>query len=645
MSSVVWSPTDVGIEASQLTAFRRHCEAATGEAFPTHQAFHEFSVRSFRAFWRLFVAWSGLLVEGEIEPVCQGDDCEHAVFFPSLRLSYVENLLRTDTDVDRSHPAVTSIDESGRTVHLTRSELTDRVLALGGALRELGLAPGDRVAAIARNTTESVVACLAATALGATWSSTSPDLGLEATIERFRLISPTLLFLHGRYAHHGVVRSIGDRVAALRAAVPSLKHVISLDDVIEGADTTLAAMIATGRSLTLEQLPRLSWNHPLFVVFSSGTTGLPKCIVHGAGGTLIEHVKEHVLHGDMRPSDRMLFQTTCGWMMWNWQLSALATGASIVLYDGSVSFPETDSLWRIVDQQGVSVFGTNPTYLQFTRDAGLVPRERFAFAALRALLSTGSVLGDTLFDMVRDTVKPVPLQSVSGGTDILGCFLLGNPNLAVHRGELQGPGLGMDVRSQTRDGAPVGELVCAGSFPSRPLGFLNDPDGQRFHDAYFAQHPGFWTHGDLLEMTPTGARIHGRSDGVLNVRGIRIGPAEIYSALDGFAEVVGAMAVEQRAPDEVGGSRLVLLLVMRPGCTLDRGFALRIKRELSQRRSMVHVPSVIAQVDALPVTLNGKLSERAGRDAVNGDSVVNRASIRNPECLDALATHPALRVK
>jgi acetoacetyl-CoA synthetase len=645
MSAVVWTPSPEAVAASQLTDFRRHCEAATGQRFADHAAFHAFSTREFRTFWRLFVAWSGVAVEGSVEPVCVGDACETAVFFPALRVSYVENLLRARAPDALDRTAVSAYDERGGVARLTRRALTERVLAVAAGLRALGVVAGDRVVAVARNTVESVVACLGAAALGATWASAAPDLSLDAVRERFAQLAPTVLFLHATATHHGVTRSLVEGVPALREALPSLRHVVALDAArFDGADTTLDALAAAHRgALSLDALPRLPWNHPLFVVFSSGTTGAPKCIVHGAGGTLVEHLKEHLLHGDLRARDRLLFLTTCGWMMWNWQLSALAAGAEIALYDGSPTYPDEDSLWRLVDAAGVTVFGLSPTFLQYTFAAGIVPRERFSLTALRAILSTGSVLGDALFDRVRDDVGPLPLQSISGGTDILGCFLLGNPDLPVHRGELQCASLAMDVRVADAGPDGIGELVCAGPFPSRPLGLLDDPTGRRFHDAYFSQHAGVWTHGDLLELTATGARLHGRSDGIINVRGVRVGPAEIYSALATFTDLIAAMAVEQRAPDEPGGTRLVLLVVLRAGVTLDRPLTLRMKRELSQRRSMAHVPAVIAQVDALPTTLNGKLSERAARDALDGRVVANRAALRNPECLDALAQHPALR--
>jgi acetoacetyl-CoA synthetase len=530
--------------------------------------------------------------------------------------------------------------------------LRSRVEAAARALRARGIGVGDHVVAIARNDDAAIVACLAATGLGATWSSIGPDQGPEAMLARFRQLDPCLLFAVGSQPYQGASRSLRERLEAVVAGLPSVRALVSLDgDVaaLDGLDRpvlTLAGLESEGAAGESFPWPCVPFNHPLFVMFSSGTTGAPKCIVHGVGGTLLEHLKEQRLHSDFQSGDRLLFTTSCGWMMWNWQLSALASHTTIVAYDGSPTYPTLDALWRVVAEEGVTVFGTSPAFLGYCRDTAIVPREVVDLAALRAMQSTGSVLGERLYDWVAQNVKPLPLQSISGGTDILGCFVLGNPLLPVRRGEAQSVSLGMDVRSLRTDslaGDGVGELVCGNPFPSRPLGLFNDPGGERFHQAYFAQNEGLWTHGDFLVLTPHGgARILGRSDGVMNIRGIRIGPAEIYTILLDIPEVRHAMAVEQQAPEDPGGTRLVLLLVLRDGVILDRPLTLRIKKEIAQRSSMIHVPAVMVAVEDLPATHNGKMSERAARDAVNGKIPANLAALRNPACLEALRTHPDL---
>lgn len=656
MSTVVpiFTPDAESVRRSQLTAFMAFCEAEAGARFGDPAAFHEWSVREFRRFWSLFLRWSGLIVEGNPEPVCLGDLCETAVFFPNLRLSYAENLLASGPGREDDRPALTALDETGRVLHLTRGELRREVIRVARGLRALGIGPGSRVAAIARNTEAPVIACLAATALGATWSSASPDLGTEAILNRFGPLSPALLFAHTHYPYQGIDRPLAERVREVAAGLPSLEAFVALDEGNgeEGGVGGLSShtLDGLGRDSAPSDSewtwPRVPFNHPLFVMFSSGTTGPPKCIMHGVGGTLVEHQKEQRLHSDFGPADALLFQTSCGWMMWNWQLSALACGTRIVLYDGSVTHPEEDALWRIVGRERVTVFGTSPPYLQFSHDSRIVPRESADLTALRAMQSTGSILFDRHYDWVQDNVKSLPLQSISGGTDIIGCFVLGNPNLPVYRGEAQCVSLAMGVSALAGENAPAGrgELVCSNPFPSRPVAFFGDPDGARFHAAYFAQNEGVWTHGDFIELTSRGsARIHGRSDGVLNIRGIRIGPAEIYQILTHVPEIAESMAIEQRREDEAGGCRLVLLVVLKAGLTLDRPLTLRIKKELKERGSAVHVPSVIAQVAELPTTHSNKRSERAARDAANGDPVTNAGALKNPASLDAIRDHAALR--
>ncbi|WP_167858698.1 acetoacetate--CoA ligase [Methylobacterium nonmethylotrophicum] len=620
----------------QLAEFIHFCEHRTGRTFPEYRDFEAYAVEEFRAFWSLFLRWSRLPVSGSTSPVCDGELCERARFFPDLRLNYAEALL---TGRDGHGPALTACHPHRPDEELNRSELCRRVTALAGALRRLGIRPGDRVAAVARNNVEAVVAALAAAAIGAVFSSCAPDMGAHAMLSRLGPVAPRLLLAHLRPEPWDTGVPIAARVAEVAGGLSSLTHLIALDagEPASGIGVPVlryADLISQGdeAEFTWERFP---FNHPLFIMFSSGTTGAPKCIVHGAGGTLIEHIKEHRLHCDIRPAETIYFHTSCAWMMWNWQLSALASGAELVLFDGPVQGPDT--LWALVERRAVAVFGTSPAYLELCEGASFSPRAAFDFTALRAILSTGSILHDRQFDWVCEHVKAVPLQSISGGTDIIGCFVLGNPLLPVQRGEAQCRSLGLDVRALAEDSAGIGELVCASPFPSRPLGFLGDTDGSRFHASYFSQNPPLWTHGDLIAFTPAGgARLHGRSDGVLNIRGVRVGPAEIHDILRAMDEIVEAMAVEQRAEAAPGGTQLVLLVVLREGATLTPGLTKRIRSRLAADGSTAMIPARCVQVSELPTTFNGKRSEAAARDAVNGHAIRNLDALANPASTDAI---------
>jgi acetoacetyl-CoA synthetase len=644
----LFKPTSAQISTSGLTAFKQALEKATGEHFDDYSELHAFSCREYRQFWKCFLESArDLEWSGSDEPVCIGTQCETARFFPNVELNYAENLLGKRVAPDDA-PALTSCYADGRRIAYTRGELRERVMRLADTLSTLGLKSGDRVVAIMRNDGDAITVALAVTALGATLSTAAPENGAQAILDRFAPLEPKMLFAHTTQRPFDTGGSISGHIAAVAMQLGSLTDIVCLDETELPSSVTvrqheLRSLIVRGDALRFDW-KRFAFNHPLFIMFSSGTTGKPKCIEHGAGGTLIEHVKEHRLHSNFGPGDKLFFHTSCSWMMWNWQLSVLASGVEIVTYDGPVA--AVDTLWRLVANEHVTVFGTSPAYLKMSEDAGLEPGAQFDLAALRALMSTGAVLYDSQFQWVDAHVKQLQLQSISGGTDIIGCFVLGNPNLPVYAGEAQCRSLGLDVQAFDQGASTImpGELVCTNPFPSRPLGFFGDTDGTRFHKAYFAANEGVWTHGDVIEFSPQGsARLHGRSDGLLNVRGINVSPGEIYRILSDIPEIRNAMVVPQTGANAGdAGQRIVLLLVLRPGVQMNAELAARVRRELKRQGSAVLVPDVIVQVDGLPATHNGKPSEAAARDAVNGLPARNVSSLANPECLDRIRQHPSL---
>ena len=639
VSQPIRTPTAEAVQASNMTRFTRQAARSSGRDFPNYDALHEWSISDPGAFWTEVWRFTGIQASRPADAAVQHfDRWPGARWFEGAQLNYAENLLRHDDE----RPALISYLETGERREISHEALRARAMAFAGQLASLGIQPGDRVAGWLPNGIEAVIAMLATATLGGVWSSCSPDFGANGALDRFGQIEPKLLIACDGYHYNGKTFDIRAKVAEVAAQTPAIERIIwvsMLDLPIEdGEGRNLAfASLLDGPQAPFAQL---DFNHPLYILYSSGTTGKPKCIVHGAGGTLLQHAKEHQLHTGLGPSDTLFFFTTCGWMMWNWLVGALATGCPLLLYDGSPFHPDPATLWRIAEREGVTVFGASPTYLGALAKAGVKPGTGHDLSALRMLLSTGSTLSAEGFEAVHHSIKnDLHLVSMTGGTDLISCFILGNPNGPVHAGELQCKGLGMAVDIYGDDGKPLsagsgekGELVCTRPFPSCPLGFWQDADGSRFHDAYFAKFPGVWAHGDFAEATANGGYIiHGRSDAVLNPGGVRIGTAEIYRQVERIDAIRDAVCVGQ---EWAGDTRIVLFVALQPGIALDAGLIDRIKDQIRTHASPRHVPRKVIAVADVPRTRSGKIAELAVRDVIHGRSVKNTAALANPEALE-----------
>ena len=634
----IWEPSKERIERANLSRFIRFVQPNHQEV-TDHASLYDFSIRQPEEFWRAVWEFCGIRSSGDFEPVLvDGDKMPGARWFPGVRLNFAQNLLRHKDD----RIALIARNEWGHKREITYTQLHDEVGRLAHALREAGVVAGDRVAGFMPNIPETVIAMLAATSLGATWSSCSPDFGINGVVDRFGQIAPKVLFTADAYPYGGKSFDCLAKIRDVLAKIPSIEKLVVVPYSgaalkLDGIANAVAWPDFVGTEPRELDFVQTAFDHPLYVMYSSGTTGVPKCIVHGAGGTLIQHLKELVLHTDLKREDKIFYYTTCGWMMWNWLVSSLAVGASLVLYDGSPSHPDATALWDLIDEVGISVFGTSAKWIAASEKAGIKPRETHKLITLKTILSTGSPLADESFDYVyRDVKDRLLLASISGGTDIISCFALGSPLLPVYRGELQCRGLGLRVEILDDAGKPLrgekGELACTAPFPCMPVGFWADADGSKYKNAYFSKVENVWCHGDHALLTEhDGIVIYGRSDAVLNPGGVRIGTAEIYRQVEQLPEVLESIAVGQEWDNDV---RVILFVRLREGHALDEALCDRIKQQIRANTTPRHVPAKILQVADIPRTISGKITEIAVRETIHGRPVKNTDALANPQALN-----------
>jgi acetoacetyl-CoA synthetase len=658
MNQPLWQPSPERIARTRLVAFLRQIAADWGIHIDTYEALHAWSIDHMDQFWESVWRFGQVIGERGAGPVLvDGDRMPGARFFPEARLNFAENLLRRDPGADAGADAIVFRDESGAGRRLDHAGLRDRVARLSRALRAEGVGVGDRVAGFLPNMPEAVVAMLATASLGAVWSSCSPDFGVTGVLDRFGQIEPKVLFCADGYRYGGKTLDSLERVASFARELPTLTRVVVCANLTPtpalDALAGLPAVRLDDYALP-EPVPepdidfvRVPFHSPLYVMFSSGTTGKPKCIVHGVGGTLLQHIKEHQLLCDVQPGDRVFYFTTLGWMMWNWLVSALASQATLLLYDGSPFHPDGNVLFDFIQDQRGTLFGTSAKFIDALANARLDPASTHDLSSVRTITSTGSPLSPEGFDYVYQHIeRDVCLSSISGGTDILGCFVGGNPIGPVWRGEIQARCLGMATAVLDEDGQPVrqrkGELVCTRPFPSMPLGFWNDPGDVRYRAAYFERFPGVWCHGDFAELTEHGGVIiYGRSDATLNPGGVRIGTAEIYRQVEQLDEIEESLVIGQ---DWKGDVRVVLFVRLKAGVTLDEALIARIKRQIRDGTTPRHVPAKVLAVRDIPRTKSGKIVELAVREVVHGRPVKNETALANPEALALFANRPELAV-
>lgn len=645
----LWRPSSSRISQSNLSAFTAHVSHQYDTLIDSYEALHRWSVDKREDFWSEVWDWCGIVGEKGSRTLDEGDKMPGAIFFPQARLNYAENLLKRDGEGD----AIVFRAEDKVERRWSWSRLRNEVSRLQRAMKAAGVGPGDRVAAMMPNMPETVAIFLAASSIGAIFSSCSPDFGVEGVVDRFGQIAPKLFFACDGYWYAGKTLPLFEKLDAICARLTSVEKTIIVRHIGVESQTAVDLPNATPLSeFIADQVPgnpeflRLPFNHPLYILYSSGTTGIPKCIVHGAGGSLIQHAKEHRLHADLNPGDKLFYFSTCGWMMWNWLVSGLASGATLLLFDGSPFHPDGNVLFDFADAEKMTYFGTSAKYIDALRKSGLRPKTTHDLSSLKTLSSTGSPLSPEGFSFVYEGIKDdIHLASISGGTDIVSCFVLGVPTLPVHAGEIQVAGLGMAVDVWDDDGKPVkgqkGELVCTKAFPSMPVMFWNDPEGAKYRAAYFERFDNVWCHGDFAEWTPNGGLIiHGRSDATLNPGGVRIGTAEIYNQVEQLPEIAESICIGQNFDDDV---RVVLFVRLAAGTVLDETLQDKIRKKIRAGASPRHVPAKIIAVTDIPRTKSGKITELAVRDVVHGRAVKNTEALANPGALELYRDIPELR--
>ena len=639
MGQPLWTPSAKRIASANISRFAGLVAERENIGLPDYQSLHRWSIDEAEKFWPAVWDFCGIAGDkGGERVVANRERMPGARWFPDARLNFAENLLgRRD-----EHEALVFKGEDKVRKTLSFAEVYGQVSRLRQALVQSGVVEGDRVAGYLPNMPETVVAMLAATSLGAIWSSCSPDFGVQGVVDRFGQIEPKILFCVDSYFYDGKRHDIRERVAPILAEVPSLERVVMVHYAGERSPgvhekVVLQDDFVEGHAAGEIEFERFPFNHPLYIMYSSGTTGPPKCIVHGAGGTLIQHLKEHRLHADLNAGDRLLYFTTCGWMMWNWLVSGLASGVTVLLYDGSPFYPDGNVIFDFIDETGMTVFGTSAKFIDAVKKAGLSPKESHDLSTLKTILSTGSPLAPESFDFVYQSIKSdVCLSSITGGTDLISCFALGNPTMPVWQGEIQCLGLGMAVDVFDEHGHSIqeekGELVCTRSFPSMPISFWKDPRQEKYRSAYFERYPDVWHHGDYVELTAhRGLVMYGRSDAVLNPGGVRIGTAEIYRQVEQLDEVVEGLVVGQEWDND---TRVVLFVRLKDGVSLDEDLTTTIKQRIRSNASPRHVPAKVVQIADIPRTKSGKIVELAVRNLVHGRPVKNREALANPEALD-----------